>query len=203
MPEVAGPPVSREQLEELVREYHHVLEEHRRAHRGGSVRRHMKAQLAELERRFEERLHEWVAEEEARAAWRAHLHGDFAEPTPPIADRPLVYRGRAETGSVVEIRRRADGDYDVEVDGCSVERIEGELDFSGAAAPHRFTLDGIVFDETFSSSEPALEALDAFVAERESSPPWRFATELAADGLIDECFGLTPRGHRALRARRR
>lgn len=107
--------------------------------------------------------------------------------------------GRAETGSVVEIRERTDGDCDVEVDGAVVERVEAKLDFSGREAPRAFVLDGLVFQETSPASEPALEALDEFVAERAQRPPWRFAVELGADGLIDGHFGLTPRDQRALR----
>lgn len=157
--------------------------------------------MRELELRFEQLLDEGAPDEELREAWRAHLHRGAPAPALPAAARPLVFRGRAETtGSVVEISKRTDGDYDVEVDGAVVERVAAELDFSGRATPRTFVLDRLVFQETFSASEPALEALDEFVAERAPQPPWRFAAELRADGLIDGHFGLTPRGHRALRA---
>ena len=42
-----------------------------------------------------------------------------------------------------------------------------------------------------------LLALGEFLA-RGESPPWEYASELLADGLIDVHFALTPRGHRAL-----
>jgi hypothetical protein len=191
-------PVSREELEVLVRGYHHLLEEHRRARAESRIRRHMETRLRELELRFEELLDEWVTDEEPQAEWRAHLHGDAPEPSRPVPGRPLLFRGRGETGSVVEIRREANGDSDVELDGHIVERLKGMWDLRGEEAPATFALDRLVFREVFCASEPALAALDEFVAEREPHPPWRFAAELAADGLVDRDFGLTHRGHRAL-----
>ena len=192
-------PVSRDELEVIVGEFRHLREEHRRAGVESSVRRRMEPRLHELELRFERLLHEWAPDEELQAAWRAHLHGDAPEPAQPAASRRLVFRGVAEMGSVVEIRPRADGDYDVDLDGHVVERLlgEGEADAFGKEVG-AFTLDGRVFLETFAASRPALEALGEFVAEREPHPPWPFAPELAADGLIDRDFGLTRRGHRAL-----
>lgn len=189
---------SRDELEAIVAEHRHLLEEHRRAHADGRVRRHMETRLHELEARFGQLLDEWVPGEELRRAWRAHLHQGAPAPTEPAPARPLVFRGAAESGSLVEVRERPDGDYDVTVDGTPVERIEAALDFSGTGAPHVFELDGLAFRETFSASEPALEALRDFVAEQAPEPPWRFAPELRADGLIDGYFGLTPRGRRAL-----
>ena len=189
---------SRDELEAVVAEYRHLLEEHRRAGADGTVRRHMAARLHDLETRFGQLLDEWAPGEELQSAWHAHLHEGAAAPAHPASARPLVFRGAAETGSLVEIRGHADGDCDVIVDGTPVERIEAELDFSGTRTPHDFELDGLVFRETFTASEPALEALGEFVAERAPQPPWRFAPELKGDGLIDSHFGLTPRGHRAL-----
>lgn len=191
-------PVSREELEVLVHGFHHLREEHQRARAESRVRRHMEAQLQELELRFDELLDEWVPDEELRAEWRAHLHGDLPEPSQPAWTRPLVFRGRAESGPVLEIRRRANGDCDVEVDGQVVERLKGEWELRGEDAPATFTVGGLVFPEAFGASEPALAALAEFVPEREPRPPWRFAAELAADGLVDRDFGLTQRGHRAL-----
>ena len=194
----AHSPVSRDELEAIVGEYHHLREEHRRAQAAGRVRRHMETRLRQLETRFERILDNWAPDEELRASWHAHLHRDAPEPAQPTSPRPLVFRGRAETGSVVEIRERADGDYDVDVDGRLVERVEGKLDFSGKDRASTFTLGDLVYREVFSASRPALEALDEFVAGRAPRPPWRSAPELVADGLVDRHVGLTPRGHRAL-----
>lgn len=192
-------PVSRDELESIVREYRHLREEHRRAGAESRVRRRMESRLHELELRFEKLLDEWAPDEELQVAWRAHLHQDAPEPAQPVATRRLVLRGVAETGSVVEIRARADGDYDVELDGHVLERVLEQRDlFPAKEGAGTFTVDGMVFHEAFSASAPALEALAEFVAEREPHPPWSYAAELAADGLIDMDFGLTPRGHRAL-----
>ena len=193
--------VSRDELEVIVREFRHLLEEHRRAGADSSVRRHMESRLHELELRFGQLLDEWAPDGEVRAAWQAHFHAEAPEPSLPAASRRLVFRGVAETGSVVEIRARADGDYDVDLDGHVVERRLDEPDAGREVGT--FTLDGHVFLETFSASGPALEALGEFVAEREPHPPWPFAAELAADGLIDRDFGLTQRGRRALAQARR
>lgn len=189
---------SRDELEAVAAEHRHLLEEHGRAGANGRVRRHMEARLHELEARLAQLLEEWAPGEELQRAWHAHLYEGTPAPAQPTAASPLVFRGAAESGSTVEIRERADADYDVVVDGTPVERIDAKLDFSGTGTPHDFELDGLVFRETFSASEPALEALDEFVAERTPQPPWRFAPELKADGLIDDHFGLTPRGRRAL-----
>jgi len=194
--------ISRDELEVIVREFRHLLEEHRRAGAESSVRRRMESRLHELELRFGQLLDEWVPDEEVRAAWQAHLHAEAPEPALPAASRRLVFCGVAETGSVVEIRARADGDYDVDLDGHLVERLLGEADTLGKEVS-TFTLDGHVFLESFAASGPALEALGELVAAREPHPPWPFAAELAADGLIDRDFGLTRRGHRALAEARR
>ena len=189
---------TRDELEAIVAEHRHLLEEHRRAHADGRVRRHMEARLHELEARFDQLLDEWAPDANLQRAWHAHLHEGAAAPQQPAARSPLVFRGVAESGSRVEIRERPDGDYDVVVDGTPLERIEAQLDFSGTAAPHSFQLDGVSFRETFAASAAALEALRDFVSEEVPEPPWPFAPELKADGLIDGHFGLTARGRRAL-----
>lgn len=99
---------------------------------------------------------------------------------------------------MVAVRRRADGDCDVEVNGRLMERLGGPCDVPAADAPGTLTLGGHVYDELFAVSESALEALAEFVAEREADPPWRFALELSAEGLVDRSFALTARGRRAL-----
>lgn len=194
----ARPGAPRDELEPIVAEHRHLLEERRRAGAGGRVRRHLEARLHDLEARFGQLLDEWAPGEDLHRAWHAHLHEGAPAPAQPTPARPLVFRGAAETGSLVEIRERAGGDYDVAVDGTPVERIAADLDFSGTGSPHEFELDGLDFRETFSASVPAVQALRDFVAELAPEPPWRFASELKADGLIDGDFGLTPRGRRAL-----
>jgi hypothetical protein len=192
--------MTRDELEAIVHEVQHVREEHRRAHPQSSVRRRLGVQLLELERGFERSLAEWVPDARTKAAWRAHVYERGPEPAEPAPRARLAYRGRSETGSVAEVREAVPAGYTVEVDGCPVERIEAELDFAGTLAPHTFALGSLVFRETFSASPPALGALRTFATGGEPRPPWRHAAELAADGLIDRHFGLTPRGRRALAA---
>lgn len=169
-------------------------------HVESASRRRLGESLLEAERDLERLLEEWLTDQATRAAWRAHLYGEGPEPAEPVGKSPLVFRGRSASGSVVEVRERPDGDFAVEVDGCPVERIEAKLDFASTHAPHTFALGSIVFQETFSISRPALVALREFVAEREPRPPWRYAAELADDGLVDRHLGLTARGRRALAA---
>lgn len=190
--------VSRDELEALVRQVHHLREEHRRAHVESSARRHLGERLLEAEGDFERLLGEWLTDDAAREAWRQHLYADGPEPAAPVPQPPLVFRGRSPAGSVAEIRQRPDGDYAVEVDGCAVERLEVKPSLWGTQAPHVFALDSMVFRETFSASPDALAALREFVAERDPRPPWRHAAELAEDGLVDRHLALTARGHRAL-----
>jgi hypothetical protein len=184
-------------LQDLAREYHHLVEEHRRAGVEGTARRQFDARLKRLGRRFERVLGEWVGSEELRSRWLAHLYDGAAAPATLEPDRPLVFRGRSEAGSVVEVRERGRDLYDVEVDGTLVERVGGGLDFAGNA-PHVFRLGGSEFREEFAASSAAVGRLRDFVVGSLTAPPWADVLELAADGLIDASFGLTERGRRAL-----
>ena len=64
-----------------------------------------------------------------------------------------------------------------------------------------FRWDGKEIAETFNASENALTALAAYRAGSGAQPPWDYASELLADGLIDVHFDLTPRGKRAIATR--
>jgi hypothetical protein len=94
----------REELEALVRYYHHLQNEHKRAALESAMRRRVEETLLEVRRGFDRVLEEWVPEEKLRHAWREHLHYRAPEPPGPPAIRPLVFRGVSEAGSVVEIR---------------------------------------------------------------------------------------------------
>lgn len=105
--------VSRDELEALVAEYRHVRTLHGHARTGGRVRRHLQRRLARLEERFERLLDEAAAELELRRAWLEHLRNGAPAPSGPSGPAPpLAFRGRSETGSLVEVRERSDGDYD-------------------------------------------------------------------------------------------
>ncbi|MER3409786.1 MAG: hypothetical protein C4306_06750 [Thermoleophilia bacterium] len=194
-------PFVRLELEQIVAEYHHLRAEHRRAGPESSVRRRMEARLEELDRRFERLLEEWVPEERLRQAWREYLHGEGPEPPEPEPIPPLLYRGRAESGSLVEVRERFDGDCDVLVDGTLVERVSAEELKKEKCAPLTFRVGEEEFHEVFAAPAPALEALRAYFASPDGEPPWEHALALAADGLVDRTFALTARGCRFLAAR--
>jgi hypothetical protein len=188
-----------EELDALARSYHHLHNEVERAGVESSAHRELEEKLLDVRERFDRVLAEWVADPELRDAWNAHLHNRAPKPDEPAAIRPLVFQGRSDdTGSVVQIRR-GDG-LEVSVDGSLVERVIGDKDFEVDVSPARFPLNGNVFFETFNASPAALETLREFT-ESAGTPPWDYASELLADGLIDVHFDLTPRGRRALSRR--
>jgi hypothetical protein len=191
----------REELEALARHYQHVQVEHQNASPGSSARRRLEDKLMHVRERFDRALGEWVPDEELREAWRAFLEHHGPEPDGPSAMEPVAFRGRSEvTGSIVEIRGSGD-ELRVEVDGSLVERVAAEKDFAATEPVVTFRLNGQEFEELFDVSDEALEALADFLDEG-GSPPWEYASELLADGLVDVQFALTPRGRRALASRR-
>lgn len=183
----------RELLEALVRHYHHLQNEHQRAAPESSARRKLGERLLDVQERFDRVLAEWVPEEDLAFEWRQHLHYRAPEPSGPPPLRPLVFRGRSEVGSVVEIRVQQEGELEVVLDGSLVERLL--VDDPQSVSSYRFN--GTEFAETFTAPDVALQALADFVEQGES-PPWEHAESLLADGLVDVHFALTPRGRRAL-----
>lgn len=188
---------------EMVRvasEFRHVREEHRGTRPEGSTRRHLAARLEELEERFERLLTTWEQDEERRAAWRDHLQtGAPPPPWTPVA--PVVFRGVRAGGSRVEIRRRADHEYDLLVDGVRAERLLDVRGVEATAPGSPVVIGGVECREVFDARGEALDALRSFVEAPEGPPPWQYAWELLEDGLIDVEFALTPRGRRALAVR--
>lgn len=191
----------REELEALVRHYHHVESEHERAHPQGSVRRHLELRLDHDRRRFEHLLTEYVPDESARDAWRDFLHHRGGEPSGPPAIRPVVFKGRSQAGSLLEARRDPSGELVVEVDGQLMERVGGPTIRIEEGRPAVFWLDGTEFREAFYAGPSAVQALRRFRASG-GDPPWDHASALLSDGLIDADFALTARGRRALAQRR-
>jgi hypothetical protein len=189
----------REELEALVRDYHHVESEHERAHSQGSVRHHLELRLQRDRERFEHLLAEYVSQESVRRAWRDFLHHRGGEPPGPPPIRPVLFRGRSEAGSVVELRLEDSGELAIEVDGRLVERRPGRHTPIAGRGPAVFRLDGAEFREQFHVPSAALRALRVFRASG-GDPPWEYASSLLSDGLIDTNFGLTARGRRALGA---
>jgi hypothetical protein len=191
----------RAQLQALVHHHHHLQNEHHRAAPESATRRRLEDKLLDVRSRFDRILEEWVPEEDLRRAWSEHLHSRAPEPDGPSEIRPLVFKGHSDvSGSIVEIRGKAGEELEVTVDGAPIERIDADEDFSVTVPPVRFRLNDNEFVEIFSASPEALQALGEF-AETDESPPWDYAAELLADGLIDTHFALTPRGRRALASR--
>jgi hypothetical protein len=187
----------------LVHEILHVHNEHARAS-ATTIRRKLGARLLELEERFERVLTESVPDEALRHLWHEHLHQRAPAPAEPPGVRMILFRGRSEAGSEVVVheapgeRDAQAGDVTVEVDGAVVNQVRG-LDL-------RHEMEGWVFHtagtgdfrETVVVSAETLEALRASVENPRGEPPWEHVRELAADGLVDRHFGLTPRGRRVL-----
>jgi hypothetical protein len=190
----------REELEALVRYSHHLQTERANTSPESSGRRHLEDRLERIRERLERLLEEWVPEPELRQSWRDYLGHHAPEPDGPVAIAPLLFRGVNEAGSIAEIRRQDGDDLRVDVDGSLVERVAAEKDLASAQPGRRIRIDGMEFAESFEVSPEALDAL-AGVSESGGSPPWEYASELLADGLIDVHFELTPRGGRALAAR--
>ena len=191
----------RDVLRATARAYNHVLEEHRRAGAESASRRHLRQELDELETRFERLLGRWVPAETVRTSWRGHLHAGAPPPPEPVApERRLAFKGRSDAGSVASAWRGRDlGDYEVFVDGKPIGRFDRADELAERNGPRTAVFDGIEFREIFDAPAAAVDALGGFVAaEPGIAPPWRWAGELLADGLIDQDFGLTPRGRRRL-----
>jgi hypothetical protein len=193
----------REELEALVRHYHHLQNEHKRAAPGGRFRRRIEDELLDVQQRFERLLAEWVDDQELTRTWRDHLHNRAPAPNGPAPIRPLVFRGENEAGAVAEVRRKGD-ELAVTVDGTLAERLHVK-DFPQAKekgkAEVELRISDTPFTETFTASEEARQELTTFLADGDREPPWDYASELLADGLIDEHFALTARGRRALAAK--
>jgi hypothetical protein len=189
----------RQELQTLVRYYRHLQNEHHRAAPESAARRRIEDKLLDVRQRLDRELEEWVPEEELRRAWREHLHNRAPEPDGPPEIRPLVFAGQSDvTGSVVEIRGKKGEELEVTVDGAPIERIDADENFAVTVPPARYWMNDNEFLEFFTASPEALQALAEFPGIEHQSPPWEYAAELLADGLIDTNFALTPRGRRAL-----
>lgn len=187
----------REELEALVRYYHHYQNEHKRAQLESGVRRRIEERMVDARERFEQLLAEWVPDEDLRQSWRDHLHHRAPPPPGPPAIRPLVFRGVSDAGSVAEIRGKKGEELEVTVDGAPVGRVAGDAELTSVVPGLRFRLDSTHYEETFGAPADAVEALADFLDDGKP-PPWEHASDLLADGLVDTHFALTPRGRRAL-----
>jgi hypothetical protein len=195
-PEASTLPL-REELAALVHYYQHLHNELQREKPEGTTRRELEDKVHDVRERFDRLLEEWVPDEELREQWREYIHNRRSEPDEPVGIEPLAFQGLTDAGSVVQVRGQAD-EYQVWVDGSLQERIAARKDLSVDKPVLHFRWDGKEIAETFNASEEAQDALAAYREERDVSPPWEYASELLADGLIDVHFDLTPRGKRAV-----
>jgi hypothetical protein len=194
-PEPAGLPL-REELAALVHHYQHLHNELEHEKPEGSTRRELEDKVLDVRERFDRVLDEWVPDEELREQWREYIHNRRPEPDEPTPIEPLAFQGFTDAGSVVQVRGKAD-EYQVWVDGSLQDRIAARKDLSVDKPVLHFRWDRKEIAETFNASQDALAALAQYRDERDVSPPWEYASELLADGLIDVHFDLTPRGRRA------
>jgi hypothetical protein len=194
-PEASALPL-REELAALVHHYQHLHNDLVHEKPEGSTHRELEDKLLDVRERFDRLLDEWVPDEELREQWREYIHGRRPEPEEPSGIEPLAFQGVDEAGSVVQVRGQAD-EYQVWVDGSLQDRIAARKDLSVDTPVLHFRWDRKEIAETFNASEEALNALAAYRGEQDTSPPWEYASELLADGLIDVHFDLTPRGKRA------
>lgn len=179
-------------LTHIARQFRHLQAEHEREGPEGSWRRRQGARLEDLEHRFETLLERWVRDPEQRERWHAHLYHGASIPGLGAAD-VLIFKGASPQGSRLEIRRNEAGERSVFVDGSRVDHFAVEQPL---ASPLRFGESE--YAEIFDSRPEAVNALREFLHTASREPPWSCAAELYEDGIIDENFSLTSRGHRLL-----
>jgi hypothetical protein len=196
--QLAGePPVSQGELQEVAHEYRHVHEEHRRAQPRSRARRHLEVRLQQLRRSFERLLAAAPVSEGDRRRWRMQLRAGVAAVPPPADVRPLLFRGRSDSGSELRLAAGADGTVVTWIDGAEVAVLDRADELTGTMPRFVFALDGTAFRETYGASRSSLADLRA-AAETGRPPRREHVRALLQDGLIDRTFGLTPRGRRAL-----
>ena len=191
------PPVSQDELEQVVQEYRHAHEEHRRAQPRSRARRHLEVRLQNLRQRFERLLAEAPASEADRRRWRDRLRGKKAAPPSHADVRPLLFRGRSDFGSELRLTATPAGTVDASIDGAAVAVLDRADELAGTAPGFVFALDGMRFRETFGASPSCLADLRE-AEETGRRPRQRHVRELIEDGLVDRTLGLTARGRRAL-----
>lgn len=182
-----------EEMRDIADEFRHMRSEHAREGERGSWRRRQAAQLQDMEKRFEALLDRWVHSDDEREQWLVYLRQGGEAPMPPSRLPPLVFKGRSDFGSVVEIREMPDDHCDIIMDGHVTTRMP-----SGWRPGRVFRIEGNEFSEVTDAPAEALEALRAHVAKPEGSPPWQWAPALLEEGLIDVNFAVTERGRQLL-----
>jgi len=177
-------------------------EEHRRAHQRGRARRRLGIRLQRIGRKFEQALAEAPVSERDRQRWRKRRRLGVAAPASPADVRPLLFRGRAESGSELRLVSAAGGTLQAFVDGAAVAVLDDAEELTKTEPGLVFVLDGGEFLETFTVPRSVLARLrDAVEAGR--VPQQENIRGLLEDGLLDGTLSLTARGRRALALDRR
>ena len=193
------PPHPVERLAELGREYHRVRDDHDRESPRGATRRRLRQDMQRITERFERLLTHWVSDQKLRDEWQAYLYHGADQPQEPRMSVPPLFRGQSEAGALVEILAAPDGGYDIFVDGSRALHHEIpwhlEPEHIDPVQIREWTC-----HETFAAPDEAVAALETFLAQPGTDPPWAWAPALFEDGLIDLDFCLTPRGARRLGA---
>ena len=182
-----------QQLEQIAWEFRHVRHSHQHEGRNGTWRRNMGGRLDDLEDRFNTLLQRWICDDTAREGWRQHLHRGEAHPDDDLVTQPPLFVGVSSTPAEIRLYPRAGGGYDVFIDGARADRAPSALTFPASGQLRMLDQS---WEEISLAPEPALRALREYCAAGSGEPPWQYARELYANGLIDVNFGLTPRGRR-------
>jgi hypothetical protein len=191
------PPVSPGRLQQVVDEYRHVHEEHRRAGSQGRTRRQLEVQLRQVRERFERLLTKALMSDADRRRWQAQLWESEAALPESVGVRPLLFCGRSDSGSELRLAATPEGTVEAAVDGAVVARFDRGDELLGTTPGLVFSLDGRRFRETFGVSTTCLADLrDA--EETSRRPRGKYLRELVEDGLVDGSLDLTARGRRAL-----
>ena len=191
------PAVSQDELEQIVHEYRHLLEEHRRARPDSRVKRKLEARMARVRLRFDVQLAEAPISESDRGLWRDRLHGDVTQPAATDRVRPPLFRGRSDSGSELQLLLCRDGTLEALVNGVFVVVLDRADELTTTEPGFVFELDGARFRETFAVPQSTLAELRETL-EDGGNPRPESVRELIADGLVDRTLNLTSRGRRAL-----
>jgi hypothetical protein len=193
----AEPTVTERELAQLVHEYRHLLEDHRRAKPRSRARRKLEQRMAHTRAVFDVRLAQAPIGERDRRLWRDRLHGEAAAKSALGAIRQLLFRGRSESGSELLLSLAADGTVEAVVDGGLLAVLDRADELQSTAPGFVLRLDDASFRETFSVSRSTLDELRVSLETGRSLGPESVPT-LIAEGLVDGTRNLTARGRRAL-----
>lgn len=190
-----------ELLRQLAWRYHRFKQQHK--HRGpvSSRSRQHQQVLKELEESFERALDRWVDDETLHEAWLAHFYHFAPEPRGPALPKPPIFKGRDPSGRSAALLPAQGGGYELMIEGKPVRRLSGPVRFPDRPL-RSLRVGGFGFAETFDASDAAVEALNEYARDPSRGAPWKYASDLYSDGVVDPNFGLTPRGRRLIDARR-